>query len=85
MRFHAALAATALLALAGCGGGDERGDDGLTAKEREQIDNAAAMVENQQTFDTSADSLVLDENAANAASTDLNTLGAAAANEANAQ
>ncbi len=84
MRFHAAFAAAALLALAGCGGGDERGDDGLTAKEREQVDNAAAMVENQQTFDTSADSLVLDENAANA-QTDVNSLGAAAANEANAQ
>lgn len=85
MRFHAAIAMTALLALAGCSGGDERGDDGLTAKEREQVDNAAAMVENQQTFDTSADSLVLDENAANAQSADLNALGAAAANEANAQ
>jgi len=84
MRIHAALAAAALLALAGCGGGDERGDDGLTAKEREQVDNAAAMVENQQTFDTSADSLVLDENAANA-QTDVNALGSAAANEANAQ
>lgn len=84
MRIHAALAAAALLALAGCGGGDERGDDGLTAKEREQVDNAAAMVENQQTFDTSADSLVLDENAANAQA-DVNALGAAAANEANAQ
>ena len=84
MRFHAAFAAAALLALASCGGGDERGDDGLTAKEREQVDNAAAMVENQQTFDTSADSLVLDENAANAQA-DVNALGAAAANEANAQ
>ena len=84
MRFHAALAAAALLTLAGCGGGDERGDDGLTAEERQQVDNAAAMVENQQTFDTSADSLVLDENAANAQG-DLNALGAAAANEANAQ
>ena len=81
MRFHAALAATALLALTACSGGDERGDDGLTAKEREQVDNAAAMVENQQTFDTSADSLVLDENA----QTDVNALGAAAADEANAQ
>ncbi|MDB5668400.1 MAG: hypothetical protein JWL74_1350 [Alphaproteobacteria bacterium] len=84
MRFHAALAGAALLALAACGGGDERGDDGLTAKEREQVDNAAAMVDNQQTFDTSADSLVLDENAANAQS-DVNALGAAASNEARAQ
>ena len=84
MRFHAALAATALLALAACSGGDERGDDGLTAKEREQVDNAAAMVDNQQTFDTSADSLVLDENAADAPA-DVNALGAAAANEANSQ
>ena len=83
MRFHA-LATAALLALAGCSGGDERGDDGLTAKEREQVDNAAAMVENQQTFDTSADSLVLDENAVDARG-DVNALGAAAANEANAQ
>ena len=81
MRFHAALAAVAALALAGCGGGDERGDDGLTAEERGQVDNAAALVENQQTFDTSADSLVLDENA----QVDVNALGAAAANEANAQ
>ena len=80
MRFHAALAATALLALAACSGGDERGDDGLTGKEREQVDNAAAMVDNQ-TIDTSADSLILDENA----QTDVNALGAAAANEANAQ
>ena len=80
MRFHAALAATALLTLAACNGGEERGDDGLTAKEREQVDNAAAMVDNQ-TFDTSADSLILDENA----QTDVNALGAAAANEANSQ
>ena len=83
MRHHAAFAAAALLMLAGCGR-EQAGEGGVTAEEREQLDNAAAMVDNQ-TFDTSADSLVLDENAANAGSTELNTLGAAAANEANAQ
>ena len=81
MRHLTALAAVALLALAGCGG-DEPGEGGVTSEERQQLDNAAAMVENQ-TFDTSADSLVIDENAAR--ETDVNALGAAAADEANAQ
>lgn len=83
MRHLTALAAVALLALAGCGG-DQPGEGGVTSEEREQLDNAALMVDNQQTFDTSADSLRIDENAAGAG-TDVNALGAAAANEANAQ
>ena len=80
MRLLTALTAVALLTLAGCG--DEPGEGGVTSEERQQLDNAAAMVENQ-TFDTSADSLVIDENAAR--ETDVNALGAAAADEANAQ
>ena len=83
MRHIAALAALALLSLSGCSR-DEPGEGGVTSEERHQLDNAAAMVDNQTDVDTSADSLVLDEDAANQqAATD--SLGNAAANEAAAQ
>lgn len=52
----------ALLALGACGG-EEQTKDGITAKQRQQLDNAAAMVEGNQVYDTSADSLVLEEGA----------------------
>jgi hypothetical protein len=38
--------------------------DGITAKERSDLDNAAAMLDGNQIVDTSADSLVLEEEAA---------------------
>ena len=47
------------LGLAGCGGSDE-GRGGLTAEEERQLDNAAAMLEDN-VFDTSADSMVANE------------------------
>lgn len=55
----AALAGSILTAA--CGSGEET-KDGLSAKERSDLDNAAAMLDNQ-IYDTSPDSLVLDENA----------------------
>lgn len=44
--------------LGGCGGGDSGG--ALTAEEERQLDNAAAMLEDN-VFDTSADSLGANE------------------------
>jgi hypothetical protein len=52
----AALAALALLA--GCG--DREGSGGLTAEEERQLDNAAAMLEDNM-IDVSPDSLVANE------------------------
>ena len=60
MRMSLKIATLALVAgLAGCGGSDE-GRGGLTAEEERQLDNAAAMLEDNL-FDTSADSLVANE------------------------
>jgi len=73
-------AAMGLLLVAGCGG-EEANQDGITAKERSDLDNAAAMLDGNQIVDTSADSLVLDENAAEAAAP-LENGAAAAGNEA---
>lgn len=53
----------ALLLLAACGEAAQT-QDGVTAKERQDLDNAAAMVEDNQVFDTSPDSLVLEGDAA---------------------
>lgn len=47
------------LVLAGCGSENQ---GGLTSEEERQLDNAAAMLEDN-VFDTSADSLVADETA----------------------
>jgi hypothetical protein len=53
-----AVAAAALLLTAGCNREAET-KDGLTAKERSDLDNAAAMLDgNQAIYDTSADSMV---------------------------
>ena len=53
----AGLAALALLA--GCG--RQPGAGGLTADEKRQLDNAAAMLDDNATFDASPDSLVANE------------------------
>ena len=82
MRQMTGFAAAALL-MSGCGG-DGPGEGGVTGEERRQLDNAAAMVENQTYLDTSADSLLLDEDAANRQA-ETDALGNAAANEAAAQ
>lgn len=58
----AAGALAGLLLIGGCGG-EEANEDGITAKERSDLDNAAAMLDGNQIVDTSADSLVLEENA----------------------
>ncbi len=58
-----AAAVTCLLLTAACSGAEET-QDGVTAKERSDLDNAAMMLEGNQIIDTSADSLVLEENAA---------------------
>lgn len=59
MRRFAPIAATGLLLLlAACG--NDQSKDGVSAQERRDLDNAAAMVEGNQMFDTSADSLVLE-------------------------
>ncbi len=58
-----AVAGSALL-LSGCGG-DAETEEGVTAEERRNLDNAAAMLDDQAVVDTSADSLVVEENAAN--------------------
>lgn len=59
-----AAAAIAVLLSAGACRDSEDSKDGLSAKERSDLDNAAMMLEGNQIIDTSADSLVLDENAA---------------------
>jgi hypothetical protein len=56
-------AVAGLLLAAGCNGSDDT-KDGLSAKERSDLDNAAMMLDGNEIIDTSADSLVLDENAA---------------------
>lgn len=60
MRMGLKFAGLALaITLGGCGGGeDSRG--GLTAEEERQLDNAAAMLE-ENVFDASADSMVANE------------------------
>lgn len=65
-RIIQAAAAFALLSLAACGGGSENPDQ-PTAKERQQLDETARkqdQEQKEQTFDTSADSLVINESAA---------------------
>ena len=57
----------ASLLLTGACGAEERGEDGVTTKERSDLDNAAAMLDGNEIVDTSADSLVLEENGAGAA------------------
>ena len=70
MRRELAFAASLALLLGACGEGrDEK--TGLTAKERAQLDNAAAMQDQAQTIDTSPDSLVLNESATDEASANL--------------
>src|SRR3712207_3815358 len=70
MRRELAVAASLLLLLGACGDGrDEK--TGLTAKERADLDNTAAMQDELQTIDTSPDSLVLNESAANEAGAPL--------------
>lgn len=68
---HAA-AALALLSLAACGGGE--GDPNQpSAQERQQLDDIARKqdeAQKDQTFDTSADSLVINEGAAETAAND---------------
>jgi hypothetical protein len=58
-----AAAGLALLMLGGCGRGEEQSGQ-PSADEREKVDNIAAKLDGEQTFDTSPDSLVpADENA----------------------
>ena len=72
MRRELVLAASLMLLLGACSrGADDK--SGLTAKERADLDNAAAMLDDNQTIDTSPDSLVLNESASNEASTSLET------------
>ena len=52
-------ALAALLALAGCGRGSDRGG-GLSEEEERQLDNAAAMLDDN-VFDVSPDSLTANE------------------------
>lgn len=77
------MAAGALVGLMLVGGcrGEDRSEDGLSARERSDLDNAAMMLEGNQVIDTSADSLVLDENAAAADQAEVSN-GAAPANQA---
>ena len=76
MRRELAFAASLALLLGACGDGrDEK--TGLTAKERAQLDNAAAMQDQAQTIDTSPDSLVLNESAVDGASASLEGNGQA--------
>jgi len=72
----AGLAALALLA--GCS--RQPGAGGLTADEERQLDNAAAMLDDNNVFDASPDSLV-----ANEAEIAAEENGAAETNQANAQ
>ena len=55
-----------ILLVGGCGGG-ENSPDQPTAEERQKLDNIAAKADEAETFDTSADSLVLNEGAADMA------------------
>lgn len=58
-------AGSALLLLCACGGGGNSPNQ-PTAEERQKLDNIAAKADEAETFDTSADSLVLNESAADA-------------------
>ncbi|MGQ0589572.1 MAG: hypothetical protein ACT4N8_08585 [Sphingosinicella sp.] len=49
-----------IVSLAACGGPEE-GGGGLTAEEERRLDNAAAMLDENSIFDTSADSMVMNE------------------------
>lgn len=56
MRMRPMLAGLALAtALGGCGSGESGG--AITSEEERQLDNAAAMLDDNGVFDTSADSL----------------------------
>jgi hypothetical protein len=60
MKTHFAIAGlAALLALAACG--SRPGAGGLSAEEERQLDNAAAMLDDNSVFDASPDSLVANE------------------------
>jgi hypothetical protein len=60
MKTRLALAGlAALIALAGCGRQPRAG--GLSADEESQLDNAAAMLDDNNVFDASPDSLVANE------------------------
>jgi hypothetical protein len=52
------LAAAAAMTLAACGGGE---GDGPTAEENRELNNAAAMLDENVTTDASADSLTVEE------------------------
>jgi hypothetical protein len=54
----AMLAAAAAITLAACGGGE---GDGPTAEENRELNNAAAMLDENVTTDASADSLTVEE------------------------
>jgi len=61
MRLGIRFAGLAMIAsLAACGG-PEDGRGGLTAEEERRLDNAAAMLDENSVFDTSADSMVMNE------------------------
>jgi len=66
----------ALLALAACGRGNE-GAGGLSADEERELDNAAAMLDDNNVFDVSPDSLAANEAevAADENGTDSNEAG----------
>lgn len=53
-------AGLALLMLGACGGGEDSPNQ-PTSEERRKLDDIAAKAEESETFDTSADSLVLNE------------------------
>ena len=77
MRIHFAALAASLM-LAACNSQPTAG--GLTADEERELDNAAAMLDQQNVFDTSPDGLAA--NAAEIAAQE-NTAGAAGAGPAN--
>lgn len=61
MRMRLTFAGLALsLSLAACGGPEE-GRGGLTPEEERRLDNAARMLDENSVFDTSPDSLVINE------------------------
>ena len=59
MKTRLAFAAFAALALAGCSGQPAAG--GLSPEDERQLDNAAAMLDDNTLFDVSPDSLVANE------------------------
>ena len=61
MRLGIRLAGLAMImSLAACGGPEE-GRGGLTAEEERRLDNAQAMLDENSVFDTSPDSLTINE------------------------